>query len=80
MPLRDGWKFAVSYGGGFKYLFDQEVGMTFDVRDTVSGVPSYGLPRTAQVVNRVFVPGLDRDGLYHNFQVSLGLTFRWNEW
>jgi hypothetical protein len=80
VPLRDSWKFAVSYGGGFKFLFDQEVGMTFDVRDTVSGVPSYGLPRTAQVVNGVFVPGLDRDGFYHNFQVSLGLTFRWNEW
>jgi hypothetical protein len=80
VPLRDSWKFAVSYGGGFKFLFDEEVGMTFDVRDTVSGVPSYGLPRTAQVVNGVFIPGLDRDGFLHNFQVNLGLTFRWNDW
>jgi hypothetical protein len=80
VDLRDSWKFNVSYGGGFKFLFNGDVGVAFDARDTVSGVPSYGLPKTAQVVNGVFVPGLNRDGVVHNFQLSFGLIFRWNDW
>jgi len=78
--LRDSWTPTFSYGGGFQYLFDDLVGVTFDARDTISSVPSYGLPKSAAVVNGVFFPGIARDGVLHNFQVNFGLTIRWDDW
>jgi opacity protein-like surface antigen len=78
--LRDSWKFAVAAGGGFKYLIDEEVALTFDVRDYISGIPSYGLPSTARIVDGQFQPGFARSGFLNNWQINLGITFLWDDW
>lgn len=80
IPLRDSWKFTTNYGGGFKYLIDNDVALTFDATDQLSGIPSYGLPQKAQIVNGVYQAGLARNGLMNNVQVNFGVTFRWDNW
>src|SRR5204863_3954131 len=47
--LRDSWKIAFNLGGGVKYLVYDQLALGFDVRDQISGVPSYGLSRSAQI-------------------------------
>jgi hypothetical protein len=49
VPLRDSWEFALNLGGGFKYLVEDQAALTFDIKDQISSVPSYGLPRSARV-------------------------------
>jgi outer membrane protein W len=79
MSLRDDWKFAFNWGGGLKYLIQDQVALSFDVKDQISDTPSYGLPRFAQVVNGQFRPGIASDGLMHNWQLNIGIAFQWDE-
>src|SRR6266850_2318075 len=71
VKLRDSWKFTLNWGGGFKYLVDDQTVLTFDVKDFVSGIPSYGLPFSAQLVNGQYQPGLSRTGRLHNVQLNV---------
>ena len=79
LALRDSWKFTFNWGGGFKYRIVEQVFLAFDLKDQVSGVPSYGLPLSAQVVNGVYQPGIDGNGLFHNWQLNLGFSFGWDD-
>src|SRR5215831_8510117 len=45
LSLRDSWKFAFNWGGGFKFEIEDPCALIFEVRDQITGVPSYGLPR-----------------------------------
>ena len=78
--LRDSWQFSFNWGGGLKFRANDQTVLIFDVRDFVSGVPSYGLPQSAQVVNGEFQPGYARHGFLNNVQVSVGVSFRWYDY
>ena len=73
MNLKERWKFAVNFGGGVKYLVGKNWGFRFDVRDVISGVPDYGLPRTATETS----PGFRPDDRLHNWQINTGFFFSW---
>lgn len=79
LGLRDSWEFAFNWGGGFKYLVQDQFALTFDLKDQVSGIPSYGLPRSAQVINGQYQPGISRSGLLHHWQLNFGVAFQWDE-
>ena len=65
--LQRDWEFAMNAGGGFKYLVQNQFALTFNVKDQVSGVLSYGLPRSGSVVHGFYQPGVDRHGLLNNW-------------
>lgn len=78
LDLKDQWKFAFAVGGGLKYMLHDQWGVRFDVRDQITGVPDYGLPRTAEVDQGEIGPALRPQGNFHNWQVSLGLIYGWS--
>jgi opacity protein-like surface antigen len=69
------WKFVLSWGGGVKYQVDPKWGIRFDFRDLVSGIPSYGLPKTSIGGTPAFRPS----GNLHNWQVSGGISYYWSD-
>jgi hypothetical protein len=77
--VRDDWKFTGNWGAGFKYMLDEQTALLFDFKDSISGVPSYGLPSSAEVVNGHYQPGIGRTGLLNIWQVNFGVAFRWND-
>jgi len=79
LGLHDDWKFLVNWGGGFKYLFTDEFGFEFDVKDQMTGIPTYGLPETARIVNGRFRPGVSRHGLFNNWQFNIGFSYQWDD-
>jgi hypothetical protein len=79
VELHSSWSFLVDLGGGFKYLVSDRFALTLDVKDRISTVPSYGLPKSARIVNGVFQPGMRRHGFLQNWQVNLGFSFQWDE-
>jgi hypothetical protein len=78
--VRDDWKFTGNWGAGLKYVLDEQTALVLDFKDSISSVPSYGLPSTAQLVNGHFQPGVGRTGLLNIWQVNFGVAFRWNDW
>lgn len=78
VAVRDSWKFTMNFGGGFKFMVDDQTALLFDVKDYISGVPSYGLPTAAEVVNGQFQPGFAPRGLLQNIQLNFGIAYRWN--
>jgi len=77
--LQGDWEFAMNAGGGFKYLVQNQFALTFNVKDSVSGVPSYGLPRSASVIHGFYQPGVDRHGLLNNWQFNIGAVYQWDD-
>jgi opacity protein-like surface antigen len=77
--LHGSWKFAMNAGGGFKYLVHDQFALTVNVKDQISGVPSYGLPRFASVVNGFYRPGLSRHGTLQNWQFNIGAVYQWDD-
>jgi hypothetical protein len=61
-------------------MIDDQTAFHFDVKDYLSGVPSYGLPHSAQVVNGVFQPGFASQGVLQNLTLNVGIVYRWNDW
>jgi hypothetical protein len=79
LQLRDSWEMSFRFGGGFKYRLLDELGFVVDVRDTLSRIPSYGLPSSARTANGQYQPGIDPRGLLHNVQFSVGFSYQWDE-
>jgi len=77
--LRDSWEFVFNAGGGFKYVVRDPYVLTIDVKDHMSRWPSYGLPSSASIVNNQFQPGMAIHGILHNWQISAGFTYQWDE-
>jgi opacity protein-like surface antigen len=71
LALRDRWKFGMTLGAGVKYHLAGNTGFRFDVKDHVTGVPDFGLPRTATLLN----PGFKPEGRLHNWQISVGFFY-----
>lgn len=80
VALNDSWLFLFNLGGGFKYLATEGFAFTFDVKDRLSSVPSYGLPKSARIVNGNFEPGMSRHGILQNWQFNVGFSFQWDEY
>jgi outer membrane protein W len=80
LRLRDSWEFTVNAGGGFKFLMADRAVFTVDLKDHISGVPSYGLPLSAEVTAAGFQPGIETRGMLHNWRLNAGLGFQWNGW
>jgi len=62
-----------------KYLVADQFALTVNVKDQISGVPSYGLPHTARVINGFYQPGIGTRGVLNNWQFSFGAVFQWDE-
>ncbi len=78
VDLTGRWKFAVSYGGGVKLDVAPNWGFRVDVRDQVTGIPDYGLPSVATIVNEQQSPAFRPDGLFHNWQFNIGIAYLFN--
>jgi opacity protein-like surface antigen len=79
VALRDSWEFLFNSGGGFKYLVMDSFALSFDVKNRLSRVPSYGLPPSARVVDGQYQPGMARHGVTYTWQASVSLSFQWND-
>ena len=77
IELQNVWKLAGAIGGGVKYLVGETWGVRFDVRDQITGVPGYGLPKSSPSFQGGIGPGFNPDGLIHNWQLSTGVMFYW---
>ena len=80
LRLRDSWEFTVNAGVGFKFLIADRAVFAVDLKDHISGVPSYGLPLSAQVTAAGFQPGIETRGMLHNWRLNAGLGFQWDGW
>lgn len=76
--FRDRWKLAASFGGGMKIPLDDRWGVRVDVRDQITSVPGFGLPKAAPTLQDAVGPGLRPEGLFHNWQVDAGIIYRFN--
>jgi hypothetical protein len=74
------WQFLVNWGGGAKYLIVDQFAVSFDVKDSYTGIPKYAIPSTSQVINGQFIPGVAIGGAMHNWQVSGSANYQWDEW
>lgn len=75
--LNSPWKVTYRWGGGVKYLFLDQVAVTFQYSNNITGVPAYGLPENGSVVSGQYIPGIKPDGLLQNRVISLGFTYQW---
>jgi opacity protein-like surface antigen len=78
MHLNDPWKPTFNWGGGVKFLFQDHLAVNVRFSDTISGLPRYGLPRTAAFWASQFHPGLDARGVMHSWRFGAGLIYEWD--
>lgn len=65
------WKFTANLGGGVNYLLHDHLSGNLQFRDSISGVPAYGLPATG-------ISGFSPRGLMNNILISAGLVYEWD--
>jgi opacity protein-like surface antigen len=74
------WQFLFNCGGGVNYLVMDRFAISADVKATLSGIPRYAIPSSAQVVNGQFIPGIGINGVMQTWQVSGSANYQWDEW
>ncbi len=74
--LTDPWKFSMRWGGGVKYLIRDQVAVSVQFTDNISGVPQYGMPGAGYTVAGQYVAGFRPDGLMHNRLISVGFNYQ----
>ena len=79
IQIKDQWKFTFSWGGGLKYLVMDHVAFSFRFADNVTGVPGYGLPRSANVAGGLSIPGFTPRGYMHNWLAAVAFDYQWGE-
>ncbi len=79
LDIRSSWEFVGNWGGGFKYLIADHYAVTFDLKDRLSRIPSYGIPVSARVVGGQFQPGISLHGVMQNWQINFGFSYQWDE-
>jgi hypothetical protein len=77
--LRSSWEFLGNAGGGVRYLVMDQFALTFDAKDHISRLPSYGIPVSTRVVDGQYQPGISRHGILNNWQINFGFTYQWDE-
>lgn len=76
IQLNDPWKFAMRWGGGAKYLIRDQLAVSVQYSDSISGVPHYGLPAIGYASADQFVAGFRPDGVLHNHLISVGFNYQ----
>ncbi|MDA2934997.1 porin family protein [Acidobacteria bacterium AH-259-D05] len=79
VDLKNRWKLAFSYGAGVKFQMGPGWGFRADFRDQITGVPDFGLPSQAPMLeSQETGPALRSNGILHNWQITGGFmyTFR----
>ncbi len=74
LSLKSRWKLAGEMGAGVKLHLDPPWGLRFEVRDRITGVPGYGLPRTASQGEGAG-SALPASGKLHHWQLHVGLSY-----
>ena len=76
LDLRNRWKLGFSYGAGVKFQGESGWGFRADFRDQVTGVPDFGLPSQASILESGAVgPGFLPEGALHNWQITGGFVY-----
>ncbi len=75
--LSSPWKFSGRWGGGVKYLIRDQIAVSAQYVDNISGVPHFGLPATGYMASGQYVPGFRPDGLQHDHLISVSFTYQW---
>ena len=65
-------KFGVNFGGGLEGKMSEHVGLRFDLRDHVMGIPRFGVPETPLNPGGAFYP---ISGLLNNIEIGVGAVF-----
>jgi outer membrane protein W len=65
-------KLGVNFGGGVEGQLDEHIGLRFDLRDHLTGIPRFGLPETPLNPGGAFYPV---SGLLNNVELGIGLVF-----
>ena len=65
-------KFGVNFGGGFEGKMTKYLGLRFDLRDHVMGIPRFGVPETPLNPGGAFYPV---SGLINNIEIGVGAIF-----
>ena len=76
VDLKNRWKLAFSYGAGVKFQVVPGWGIRADFRDQITGVPDFGLPSQAPLLEGGETgPGFRPDGTLHNWQITVGFVY-----
>src|SRR5262249_10946043 len=65
-------KLGLNFGGGVEGQLDEHIGLRFDLRDHLTGIPRFGLPETPLNPGGAFYPV---SGLLNNVELGIGLVF-----
>lgn len=65
-------KLGFNYGGGLDMKIMRHLALRLDVRDHITGSPTYGLPTTTTA----FTPSFPVSGAAHDLEYSAGLVFQ----
>ena len=65
-------KFGINFGGGFEGKMTKYLGLRFDLRDHVMGIPRFGVPETPLNPGGAFYPV---SGLLNNIEIGVGTIF-----
>ena len=77
LVLKNRWKLAGEVGGGVKLYLDPPWSLRFEVRDRITGVPDYGLPRAAAQEDGAGA-GLPASGRLHHWQFQAGFSYNFD--
>jgi opacity protein-like surface antigen len=65
-------KVNFNFGGGVEAKASDRIGIRFDLKDHIAGVPRFGVPQTPQGTGGDFYPV---DGMTHNISAGIGLMW-----
>ena len=65
-------KLAMNFGAGVEKTVSDRVGVRFDMRDNIAGMPTYGLPQSPLNPGGAFYPV---KGVIHDLEIGFGLVF-----
>jgi opacity protein-like surface antigen len=68
-------EFGFNFGGGVEKAVTERIGIRFDLRDNVTGMPRFGLPEAPLNPGGAFYPV---KGVIHDFEVAAGVVFHFD--
>jgi hypothetical protein len=68
---------GVNFGGGIDWLGSRKLGLRMDVRDHITGSPTFGLPSSPP--SNASLPWFPSSGSAHNIEYSIGLVYKFGK-